>query len=75
MPQHHVPARKRSAAVSERIVVCRCPECGSRDAYPDESQSAYDLTFMYCNGCKSGGLVDAWQRDAWYIDIRAADGP
>lgn len=65
---------------TRRVHVWRCPKCGSTDAGPDESRSAYEFTFMQCNGCKTGGLVDSWQRDSdWSlaidIPINATDVP
>ncbi|MBA3394585.1 MAG: HEAT repeat domain-containing protein [Deltaproteobacteria bacterium] len=65
---------------TRRVHVWRCPKCGSTDAGPDESRSAYEFTFMQCNGCKTGGLVDSWERDSdWSlaidIPINATDVP
>lgn len=60
---------------SQRVSVCRCPTCGSTNAGPDESRSAYDFTFMQCGACGEGGLVDSWQRDFdWYTDVTLPDG-
>ena len=58
-----------------RTVVVRCPKCGSTDAGADEAKSAYDFTFMQCNGCGHGALVDEWQiKDAWNVKIELAEG-
>jgi DNA-directed RNA polymerase subunit RPC12/RpoP len=43
------------------VTIVRCPECGATDACADESQSAYEFTFMHCNDCGHGRLVDEWQ--------------
>lgn len=53
--------RHVSCAARELVTIVRCPECGSTDAGADESRSAYEFTFMCCNECSHGGLVDEWQ--------------
>ncbi len=58
------------ASRTRRVHVWRCPTCGSTDAGPNESRSALEFTYMQCNGCRSGGLVDSWQRDSdWSVEI------
>lgn len=33
----------------------------------------YELTFMHCNACGEGGLVDSWERDFdWVVEIDVA---
>lgn len=55
--------------------VCRCPACGSTEAYCDESRSAYDLSFMTCPSCGEEGFNDSWQvSEDWLVDIELADG-
>jgi hypothetical protein len=55
--------------------VFRCPQCGSTDAGPDESRSAYDFTYMECKACGHGGLVDSWERDGeWWVPSAKAAG-
>lgn len=55
-----VPTKKRR--------VCRCPECGSTSAHPDESRSRLEFTFMRCDACGKGGMYDSWQRDEeWFM--------
>jgi hypothetical protein len=55
---------------TKRVVVTRCPMCGSTNAGPDESRSAYEFTHMQCHECGHGGLVDSWQRDFdWNLEI------
>lgn len=51
------------------VMVCRCPECGSDDAYADESRSYLEFTHMQCDGCGQGGLNDVWQQDEWYVEV------
>jgi DNA-directed RNA polymerase subunit RPC12/RpoP len=52
-----------------RVTLVRCPECGSTDAGADESQSAYDFTYMRCNECGHGGFADHWQiRFDWNVE-------
>ena len=43
------------------VTLVRCPACGSTDAGADESQSAYDFTYMQCHECGHGGLAAHWQ--------------
>lgn len=58
---------------TKRVWVWRCPKCGSTKAGPDESRSAYDLTYMTCLACGEGGLCDSWERDAdWSLEIEIA---
>jgi hypothetical protein len=59
----------------KRVRIVRCPECGSTDAGADESQSAYDLTWMQCGDCGNGALVDTWQiQFDWNLDLELASG-
>jgi len=59
-----------AASRTRRERVFRCPKCGSTNAGPDESRSAYEFTYMQCLGCGDGGLVDSWQRDCdWVLEI------
>lgn len=54
----------------KRVSVWRCPKCGSTRAGPDESQSAYELTYMACLSCGHAGLFDSWERNAdWLTKI------
>jgi len=63
-------AIRTEASRTRRVHVWRCPKCGSTDAGPNESRSAYEFTYMQCNGCKSGGLVDSWERDMdWAAEV------
>lgn len=55
---------------TKRVSAWRCPKCGSTKAGPDESQSAYELTYMACSSCGHGGLHDSWERDFdWLTQI------
>jgi hypothetical protein len=64
-------------AGTKRVFVIRCPQCGSTSAGADESKSAYDFTYMQCQSCDHGGLVDSWERDFdWKVEIEVpADAP
>lgn len=53
----------------------RCPECGATDAGADESRSIADLTYMQCNACGNGDLVDHWQiGHDWNLEIEHVEG-
>jgi DNA-directed RNA polymerase subunit RPC12/RpoP len=55
------------------VTIVRCPRCGATDAGADEARSYYELTYMRCNGCGEGGLVDEWQiKDEWNVEIELA---
>lgn len=55
--------------------VCRCPECGSTEAYCDESRSIVDLSYMTCPACGNAGLNDSWQvAEDWLVEIDLPDG-
>lgn len=55
--------------------VCRCPVCGSTSARPDEERSRLEFTFMTCEACGHGGLVDSWERDLeWFVDLELPVG-
>lgn len=52
--------------------VCRCPNCGSTSAHPDEARSRLEFTHMQCDACGHGGLVDSLRRDEeWYPEREA----
>lgn len=52
------------------VVVCRCPECGSLDAFCDESRSIVDISCMQCRACGHYDYCDSWQRDFdWFTEI------
>lgn len=60
---------------TRKQTVMRCPECGATDVVWDEARSRYEFTWMQCNACGEGGLVDSWQRDFdWFTEIELADG-
>jgi len=58
-----------------KTTVCRCPQCGSTEAYCDESRSIVDLSYMTCPSCSNGGLNDSWQvAEDWLVDVDLPDG-
>jgi hypothetical protein len=60
---------------TRKKTVMRCPECGATDVVWDETRSRYEFTWMQCNACGEGGLVDSWQRDFdWFTEIELAEG-
>jgi hypothetical protein len=70
-----VATKPEEPAGPRRVVVCRCPKCGSTNAEPDESRSAYEFTYMKCHACGHGGLVDSWERDFdWFLQIELPAG-
>ena len=58
-----------------KTTVCRCPECGSTQAFCDESRSIVDLSYMACPACGHGGFNDSWQvAEDWLVDIDLPEG-
>ena len=58
-----------------KTTVCRCPECGSTEAYCDESKSIVDLSYMTCPACGNAGHNDSWQvAEDWLVDIDLPEG-
>jgi predicted nucleic-acid-binding Zn-ribbon protein len=52
------------------MTIVRCPKCGSTDAASDEARSRVELTYMHCNGCGYGELVDSEQiKSEWNASI------
>ena len=55
--------------------VCRCPECGSTEAYCDESRSIVDISCMHCPTCNNRDWCDSWQvSEDWLVDIDLPEG-
>ena len=55
---------------SKRVIVARCPRCGSTAVGADEARSMIEFTYMHCTACKHGELVDCYERDEdWLIEI------
>lgn len=55
--------------------VCRCPECGSTEAYCDESRSYVDISCMTCPTCKNVDWCDSWQvSEDWLVDVDLPEG-
>ena len=60
---------------AKKTTVCRCPTCGSTEAYCDEKRSRYDLSFMTCPKCGYDGYADSWEvADDWLVDILLEEG-
>ena len=58
-----------------KTTVCRCPACGSTEAYCDESRSIVDLSYMTCPACGNAGHNDSWEvAEDWLVDIDLPDG-
>jgi hypothetical protein len=54
----------------KKIVVARCPRCGSTEVGTDESRSMIELSYMHCSACGHGELVDCYERDEdWITEI------
>lgn len=55
--------------------VCRCPACGSTEAYCDESRSIVDISCMTCPTCNNGGWCDSWEvAEDWLVEIDLPEG-
>lgn len=54
----------------DKTTVCRCPKCGSTEAYCDEARSVVDLSYMVCPACENAGLADSWEvAEDWLVDL------
>ena len=57
-----------------KVVVLRCPECGSLDVWCDESRSFIDISCFCCRTCGNEEYCDSWQRDYdWRVEIEVDD--
>lgn len=55
---------------TKRVIVARCPRCGSTAVGADEARSMIEFTYMHCTACKHGELVDCYERDEdWLVEI------